>query len=316
MIEIDDLSVKYLQRRINEEIDTSFPKTILLDLVSYCNLRCSMCPHKDMRRKPGVMPWELYKRCVDEISEKRPTSRVWLVAYGEPFILKDMPERIRYAKEKGLRDLVLNSNGTLMSFEVAKAYVKAGLDCIYVGIDATTQEVYEKLRISASSRQHQLLDTIENVMAYKRALDEYGDGNQKLFVQFVEMKINEHQRDDFVTFWNERGVNVKIRPMLSWIGRIEASDLKQQTSRLPCKWIYTDLMIGYDGKIAYCTCDIEFKNSVIDIGENSIESIWNTKLEKVRTLHLKRKWKELPEFCATCLDWQSGYSIYELTGCV
>jgi hypothetical protein len=28
-----------------------FPKVILIDTISYCNLRCSMCVHKDMTRK-------------------------------------------------------------------------------------------------------------------------------------------------------------------------------------------------------------------------------------------------------------------------
>ena len=312
MLKIDDSTKTYLIKRIEEEKQAAFPKTILLDLVSYCNLKCSMCVHKEMKRKPGIMSWELYKKCIDEISEKRPESRVWLVAYGDPFILKDMPERIKYAKDKGLRDVVLNTNGTLMNYENAKQYVKAGLDCIYVGIDATTQEIYELLRVS-SPPQLQLNDTVENVLAYKRALDEYGNGNQKVFTQFVVMDINKHQKDDFVKFWKKRGINVKIRPMISWAGKIETPNVKQQIDRLPCKWIYTDFMISCNGKVAYCTCDIEFECSLADITdkETSIEEIWNTALKKNRTLHWERKWNDLPDFCKSCLDWQGGYAIYD-----
>ena len=312
MLKVDDSAKNYLEKRIDDEKCATFPGTVLLDLVSYCNLKCSMCTHKDMKRKPGIMSWELYKKCIDEIAEKRPDCRVWLVAYGDPFILKDMPARIKYAKDKGLLDTVLNTNGTLMNYENAKACVQAGLDFIYVGIDATTQEVYEQLRVSVSPSQHQLKDTIDNVMAYKRALDEFGNGSQKLFVQFVVMNVNEHQKDDFISFWNERGVNVKTRPMVSWNNRVEAPNLKQQIDRLPCKWIYTDLLIGYDGKTAFCTCDLEFENYVAEMGESSIEEIWNTVYSKYRTIHSEKKWNELPDFCQSCLDWQSGYAIYDL----
>lgn len=32
-----------------------FPRTVLIDTVSCCNLKCSMCVHKDMKRKKGFM---------------------------------------------------------------------------------------------------------------------------------------------------------------------------------------------------------------------------------------------------------------------
>ncbi len=298
----------YLKQRIEEEKTTSFPKTILLDVISHCNLRCSMCYHKDMKRKPGIMPWDLYKKCIDEIAEKRPDSRVWLVAFGEPFILKDMPERIKYAKDKGLTDIVLNSNGTLINYDNAKAVIQAGLDAVYIGVDATSLDVYEQIRVNPAGAS--LQRTIDNILEYKKALDEFGNPSQKLFVQFVVMSINEHQKDDFIAFWKEKGVNVKVRPMISWAGKMEFNNLVQQIDRLPCKWMFTDLTVTYDGKIPYCANDQEYERCVADISDKPIEKIWNNELKKWRMIHLESRWNELPDFCKKCLDWQSGYANY------
>lgn len=70
-----------LINRINHN-DSSFPSTILIDNISFCNLECSMCPHKEMKRKKGIMNIELYKKIIDEISIKNP-KRVYGLHFSE-----------------------------------------------------------------------------------------------------------------------------------------------------------------------------------------------------------------------------------------
>jgi len=252
---------------------------------------------------------DLYKKCIDEIAEKRPDSRVWLVAIGEPFLLKDMIERVRYAKDKGLKDVVLNSNGTLLTNKISKEVIQAGLDALYVGIDAATQESYEKIRYS-SDTPTSLEKTIENVLSYNRVLKDYGTEKQLLFVQFVVMDRNEHEKDAFIAFWKSKGIPVKIRPLSSWAGKMDIAGRKQQIDRLPCKWMMTDLTIIHNGKIAYCANVSEDDRCVATLSDNAtIEQVW-AELEKYRKVHREQKWDELPSFCRDCLDWQVGYSQY------
>src|SRR3989304_407613 len=83
-----------------------FPKVILVDTISYCNLKCSMCVHKEMTRKKGIMPWGLFTKIIDEIAETDKNTRVWMVFFGEALILKKRKpsifDMIAYAKGKGL----------------------------------------------------------------------------------------------------------------------------------------------------------------------------------------------------------------------
>ena len=81
-----------------------FPGTVLIDNISACNLRCSICDHKNIRRHRRIERMEraLHDRIVDEIALERPSARVWEVFFGDPFLCRDMGERVRYAKEKGL----------------------------------------------------------------------------------------------------------------------------------------------------------------------------------------------------------------------
>ena len=309
MLEIDNNTKAYLQNRVAKEDGSTFPGTILLDTISYCNLRCTMCYRSMINIETSIMPIDLYKRYIDEIAEKRPSCRVWLVAIGEPFILKDLAERVSYAKNKGLTDVVLNSNGTLLTYENSKAVIEAGLDVVYIGIDAATQETYEKIRYSPTGPTS-LQKTTEGVLAYKRALNDHGNGKQELFVQFVVMDSNEHQKDDFIAFWKSKDVNVKIRPLSSWAGKLEIEGRVQQIDRLPCKWMMTDLTILSDGRIPYCANVQEDDQCVATMTPNTtIEEIW-TELEAYRRVHKTHSWNELPTFCRDCLDWQAGYAQY------
>jgi sulfatase maturation enzyme AslB (radical SAM superfamily) len=295
--------------RIPKEEENLFPEVVLIDNVSYCNLKCSMCSHKNLKRKQGFMNINLYKKLIDEIAQKRPQSRIWVTFYGEGLIMKDLDERIKYAKDKGCKDVVLNSNGTLLNYENSKKLVLSGLDALYVGVDAFTQDIYKDLRVGGN-----LETTVEGVLSYKKALDEYGNGNQKLFVQFVVMDSNQQQLDEFLKFWNGHGINVKVRPKVSWAGKVEANNLQRGLERLPCFWQMNTISITDIGKIPYCTCDLDCEEPLGDANENTIEELWNGPLKELRRLQYKGEWDKLTKTCRECLDWQSAYSEYHLSG--
>ena len=54
----------------------------------------------------GIKPSdpERWQKIIDEIAEKRPDAQIWITFFGEGVILKDLPEKIAYAREKGLND--------------------------------------------------------------------------------------------------------------------------------------------------------------------------------------------------------------------
>jgi len=75
--------------RTQEAVD--FPEVILIDNCNACNLRCSMCDHKNMKeyRKVQIMDLGLYKELIDEIAIENPNARVWEIFFGEPFMCRD-----------------------------------------------------------------------------------------------------------------------------------------------------------------------------------------------------------------------------------
>lgn len=294
----DENTKEIIKSRIKEETD--FPTTILIDTISFCNLKCIMCVHKNMKRKYGIMEWDLYKKIIDEIAENNPNTQIWITFFGEGLMLKDLPERIAYAREQGLTNILLNTNGNLLKTDFSKRLIEAGLNGLYVGIDAYHPETYAKIRVNGK-----LENVVKGVLEYKELLKQYGRDDQTLMVQFVEMDINAHEMNDFVNFWhNVHGIKCKIRPMCSWAGKIEGlTSTIDIPERISCFRGINSLSITNTGNVAVCPGDLECLAPMGNVAESSIKEIWNTTLKEFRTNQREGNWDKLPELCKGCKDY-------------
>jgi MoaA/NifB/PqqE/SkfB family radical SAM enzyme len=64
---------------------------------------------------------------------------------GEPLLNRELPEIIRYLKERNVK-VVTNSNGTLLTPKWQQAIVESGLDVYRCSIDGATPETYARIR--------------------------------------------------------------------------------------------------------------------------------------------------------------------------
>ncbi|MCE1227552.1 MAG: radical SAM protein [Geobacteraceae bacterium] len=302
-----------LQSQIEQgRLDDSgeFPKVVLIDTVSFCNLACSMCVHPEMTREKGVMPWDLFTKIIDEVATKDKNVRVWMVFFGEPLILKNRNpsifDMIRYAKDKGLTDVVTNTNACLMDEEASRKLIEAGLDAIYIGIDAFSPETYSTIRVKGDYNS-----TVKNIQYLLRLKEELKSEKPEVFVQFVEMDNNAHEKEAFISFWSEQGANVKIRPKVSWAGLIDAPNLVlEDKDRWPCYWAMQTMSITDKGKVVTCAVDLDARFIAGDITRSTLKEVWNGKLKELRTMHQEKRFTNLPEICRNCKDWQSARADY------
>lgn len=299
------------QGRLDET--ANFPKVVLIDTISYCDLKCSMCGHKDMNRKKGKMSMKLFKKIIDEIADIDKSTRVWMVFFGEALLLKktSLFPMIRYAKGKGLTGVVLNSNGNLLDEGAARGLIDAGLDAIYVGIDAFTPETYGKIRVGGNYQK--VVNNVINLINLKKTL---GASKPEVYVQFVEMEINKNEVSSFIEFWKNKGAIVKIRPMVSWAGLVNAPNLIiPMQERWPCYWAMQTMSITDTGKVVTCAVDVDARYVAGDITHQTIREVWRGKLKELRDLHRSGKFELLPYPCRDCKDWQSAMAEYHSSEC-
>ncbi len=91
-----------------------------------------------------------------------------------------MSEKVAYAKQRGIAEVGVISNGSLIDEQVARAVIEAGLDAINISVDASGREVFERTRVGLK------YDTvIANIERLVRMRKELGRARPKLILSFV-----------------------------------------------------------------------------------------------------------------------------------
>lgn len=293
----------------NRTVDAgAFPKVVLLDTTNMCNLRCSMCGHRTMLRKQGKMSMALYRKIIDEIADADKNTRVWMTFFGESLLLRhQLFWQILYAKRKGLSDVVINTNGTLLDEEASRCIIESGLDGIYIGIDAHDPTTYSKIRIGGDYQK-----TVANVSRLLELRHEMKSPSPQVVVQFVEMEENTAEVDDFTRYWTKQGAIVKIRPKVTWAGTVAPYKMNLATNinRYPCYWLMRTMNICWNGDVVLCSVDFDARFVAGNVKNKSLKSVWNGSLKALRDYQAEYKFDQMPVFCAECTDWQMARADY------
>lgn len=108
-----------------------------------CNLKCVHCyAQSEDRNYAGEMNTEEAKAMIDDLAAWG--APVLLFSGGEPTLRKDLLELMQYAKDKGMR-VVISTNGTLITPEMAQAFAKVGLSYVGISLDGGP-ETHDKFR--------------------------------------------------------------------------------------------------------------------------------------------------------------------------
>ena len=163
-----------------------------------CNLRCVMCPWKDMRANAshrGIMAQETWEAVRPHLSE---ILSVDFTGGGEPLLQPRLAEWIGDAKAAGCETGIL-TNGLLLNEERARLLIDAGLDWLCVSIDAASKEEYERIRIGSNFET--VCQNLANVSKFRsRRVPE-------TMINFVMMAANFHQLKDMVRLAERLGVD-------------------------------------------------------------------------------------------------------------
>jgi MoaA/NifB/PqqE/SkfB family radical SAM enzyme len=128
---------------IRGPIATTLPSVVYIEVTNRCNLLCETCPRTFFNREP--LKTLTYDEFV-QIAEQFPTMRrASLHGIGEPLLNKELPRIITYLKEREV-EVIINSNGTLLTPVWQEALVKSNLDQYRCSIDGAKPETYARIR--------------------------------------------------------------------------------------------------------------------------------------------------------------------------
>ncbi len=273
------------RRRWNENpknfIIGDFPIHLDIELNSTCNLRCVMCYYSFDKPEPKEMLINLVKKIIDEGAEKELAS-IKTFHRGEPLLYPKLPEVLKYAKGKGIIEVMFNTNATLLSRDKAKNLIEAGLDKINCSVDGYNEESYNKIRIGGSFET-----VVDNIKELQKLKKEKKVKNPIVRVHMVENPENHKDIQRFIKFWEPIAEQVSVSDLQDWTGNEEDGTPLQNWA---CAQLWQRLVILADGEVLPCCRGFKGGNEKLyplgNVNNQTIESIWKgKKLNKLRELH-------------------------------
>lgn len=268
-----------------------FPLFIDIELTSVCNLRCSFCAttFRVNKIKNGFISLDTVKRIIDEGSENG-LYGVKFNIRGEPLLHPQIHKFVSYAKKKRLIDVYFNTNGMLLTEDVSRKLIDAGLDRLTISAEGYTKKTYERHRVGAKFEI--LLSNIEAMQVLKKKLSVK---HPRLRIQAVMLSEIAPVFEGYKKFWAKRADEVAF---------VDYKEMKVKKKGIRYSWacpqLWQRMAVFWDGTLLPCNHDDDAKLSLGKIGDISIKDAWNSKkLNDIRQTHKEGR-THLIDACDGC----------------
>jgi hypothetical protein len=263
------------------------PEIVQIESTNICNARCVFCPRDEMKRRQGVMDVELFHKVVDECAALG-IRHVRLHNYGEPFVDRQLVDKVAYAKSKGIAEVGVISNGSLVDETVARGIIEAGLDAINISVDASGRDVFERTRVGLKYDK-----VIANIERLVRLRKELGRSRPKLILSFVRQG-NGSDEQAFIDHWRSIADKIHITDLHNWAGTLT----RESDVRYPCYRPWLTFTVLWDGRVSLCCADFDGRVELGDMRTSTLQEIWNSDAyRQVRREHLESGG---PRICQAC----------------
>ena len=273
-------------------ITPSQPRQIRLDSTSRCQAYCISC-HRHMGNRKGEMSMSMIDKILTDVSKwEKPLEEICPVNYGEFFLRKDWFAILaKIAYKLPYTEITLASNGMLLDEAAVTLLCKIPtFKVINFSINAYYDETYSMFM----GLPIEDLERIKKAIALLKILRP--DIRRKVSMVFSPEYQTDLERDLFINFWYQWAEPWVIPPASA--GR--RGGLKpHQPVLIPCRSLFSDFVVGFDGKLSSCCFDSQFS---ISLGSYSgdIKADWNN--EELTELRRKHNDGERTEYalCKSC----------------
>lgn len=129
------------------------PFSIGIGASDFCNFKCKYCAQStSIGITPQILSWDKFVDIISQIEELLENNGVkriknfQICGIGESLICKELPQMIRYVKERGISDRIeLTTNGSLLTHELSKNLIDAGLTRLLISVQGINKEAYKKI---------------------------------------------------------------------------------------------------------------------------------------------------------------------------
>lgn len=275
------------------QLVSEWPLLVDIETSSLCNLKCPMCYTITDEFKEKVcaklISEELFYKIIDEISGNVHAIRLSL--RGEPTLHPQLINFIKYAKEKGIKEVSFLTNGSKLADDFIRKLIHAGVDWITVSIDGLGK-IYETIR-----KPLVFEDIYQSIKRFKEIKEELKVHKPVIKIQGIWPSIKNNV-EEYYNLFEPITDSIAFNPLIDYLDNDTDIIYEEEFS---CPQLYQRMIVAADGKALMCSNDEENMNVIGDLNRERLYDIWHgEKLKMVReTMRLQGGFKKLP-VCRKC----------------
>lgn len=260
------------------EYEPPFPLYLMLEQTYHCNLRCPMCiqglPAQREVFEPSTsrMAWELFEQVVLE-GERHGCPSIAMHVNDEPLLVKDLPERITFAKAHGFMEVYMTTNGVLFTEEKVRQVIEAGVTHLLFSIDAATEETYRKVRVGGDYGK-----VLEAIEAVRRFRESRGSALPIVRASFVQNRFNQHETAAFMEKFGALADYVEIQGFSSYYEHTDhmIPHGVRPVEDFTCSAPWRELIVRADGQVLPCCTFYGYEVVLGNIRDSSLFELFNS----------------------------------------
>lgn len=244
-----------------------FPRVILLEPTSFCNLKCSFCGHSKKSQKSVMMELEKATRILGE-AYFAGAREVGFYLLGEPLLHPDLPKMVAVAKTLGYSYIYITTNGVLATPKKVRELIKCGLHSLKFSINAGDRNSYHVIHgIDAFERVK------ENLMSCILMRRQEDAKKVKLDRLLVSCTYIEEPDAAMITLQQELSLLVDDFVLIKAY-RADRLSIHQEVDKKLCPMPFARAHITALGYLNVCCGDFNDVLIIADLNKEHIEDAW------------------------------------------
>lgn len=311
--------------KLDEVLPIDSPFTLNVFPTNACNLKCNYCVHsmgKDRfseypHMRGGNMSIQTFIKIVESSeSFKQKFKLLSFMGHGEPLLNPLLPDMISLAAKALIAERIeIISNGLLLTNELSRKLVDAGLDNLRISLQGINDQQY----YDTAQKKICFSDFLEKLKYFH----EYGrERGTKLFVKVLDCSLTKGQEEEFFNLFNDRSDRMyieQVKPVYKGVtftrNITDLSTDRYGTAHDPravCPLPFFTMAIWPNGDIAPCDA-IYLPVNLGNVHSTELADAFNgEKMRSFREVHLRKNRNTLPGCSVCCAPDDVSHPMDEL----
>jgi radical SAM protein with 4Fe4S-binding SPASM domain len=260
--------------------------SLIIEPTNTCNLRCTFCfVTEGITRDEGFMDLKLFKKVIDDTPD---LEHLCMHNWGEPLLHKEIFEMFDYAHKSGVKHIVMNTNGTLLTDKMINKIIESPLNIIRFSIDGSA-DTFKRIR------GVELQKIKENILRLKKA-KEAKRPELSMGVVFTVEEDTQEDVEEYIEHWKTIVDHVRTQPKLIQSPRSEPCPE-------PFGKDYGKLVVLWDGTVIPCCVDYNATLKLGNANSDRVSDLWNN--SEIKALRNQHEKEDYPKVCVNCNECET-----------